>query len=84
MSGIVVSTKMKDTAVVEVVRFIKVPKYGKYVRRSKRYKAHDAGNTTILGQRVTIVPCRPISKEKKFKIVAGSVAQPTVAEISTE
>lgn len=75
ISGVVVSTKMKDTVVVEITRFVKVPKYGKYIRRSKRYKAHDPGNTATLGAPVTIVPCRPISKEKHFRILPDTNPQ---------
>lgn len=69
MSGTVVSDKMKDTCVVLVERFVKVPKYEKYVKRSKKYKADDKGNTKKIGDKVTIEECKPISKDKHFKIV---------------
>jgi small subunit ribosomal protein S17 len=69
MAGIVVSDKMKDTIVVEVSRFIKHPKYGKYVSINKKFKAHDAGNTKKIGDKVTIEECAPISKDKKFRVV---------------
>ena len=69
LSGIVVSDKMKDTVVVEVTRFIKVKKYEKYIKRTKRYKAHDLGNTRHVGDRVVIGECRPISKDKRFKLI---------------
>lgn len=69
LRGIVVSDKMKDTVVVEVVRYGKVPKYGKYVKRSKRYKADDKGNTLKVGDKVEIRECKPISKDKKFVVV---------------
>ena len=62
LTGVVVSTKMKDTIVVAVSRFVKHPKYHKFVKRVKRYHAHDAGNT------VNIVECRPISKTKHFTV----------------
>lgn len=68
-TGVVVSARMKDTAVVEVSRYIKHPKYGKYLTRSKRFKAHDAGNKHAVGEKVTIEECRPISKDKHFRIV---------------
>jgi small subunit ribosomal protein S17 len=68
LSGIVVSDKMKDTIVVKVERFIKNTKYQKFVKISKRYKAHDAGNTKKVGEMVEIVECRPLSKDKHFKI----------------
>ncbi|OHA32227.1 MAG: 30S ribosomal protein S17 [Candidatus Taylorbacteria bacterium RIFCSPLOWO2_01_FULL_45_15b] len=67
--GVVVSTKMKDTVVVSVDRYQKIPKYGKYIKATKRYKAHDAGNTKKEGDRVEIVECRPMSKDKHFRIV---------------
>jgi small subunit ribosomal protein S17 len=70
LSGVVVSTKMKDTVVISVNRFVKHPKYRKYVRVSKRFKAHDAGNTKKEGEKVTIVECRPLSKDKKFKVLS--------------
>ncbi len=69
LSGVVTSTKMKDTVVVQVSRFIKHPKYAKYVTIHKKFKAHDAGNTKVLGDKVTIEECAPISKDKHFKIV---------------
>jgi small subunit ribosomal protein S17 len=69
-SGTVVSDKMKDTIVVDVARFVKHPKYGKFMKRNKNIKAHDAGNTKKVGETVTIEECRPISKDKKFKVVA--------------
>ena len=67
-SGVVVSDKMKDTIVVKVERFIKNTKYQKFVKFSKRYKVHDAGNTKKVGEMVEIVECRPLSKDKHFKI----------------
>lgn len=68
LSGVVVSDKMKDTIVVEVKRLIKHPKYQKYFQRSKKYKVHDAGNTKKIGEKVEIVECAPISKDKNFKL----------------
>lgn len=68
LTGIVTSTKMKDTVVVRVNRFVKHEKYERFVKISKKYKAHDAGNTKKEGETVTIVECRPISKDKHFKV----------------
>ena len=67
--GTVVSTKMKDTVTVQVARYVKHPKYKKYIARTKKYLAHDPGNTKAVGDRVTIEACRPISKHKRFKVV---------------
>jgi len=66
LSGTVVSTKMKDTVVVSVERYEKHPKYEKYIKRRKKFKAHDAGNTKSVGEKVEIVETRPISKDKHF------------------
>ncbi len=68
LSGVVVSDKMTDTVVVEVQRYFKHPKYGKFVKMKKKYKAHDKGNETKIGDKVTIVETRPISKDKHFII----------------
>lgn len=68
--GVVVGTKMKDTATVLVSRYVKHAKYKKYQVRTKKFLAHDPGNTVAVGDAVTIVACRPISKLKRFKIAA--------------
>lgn len=70
LAGTVVSDKMKDTIVVSVDRFEKHPKYDKFVKTTKKFKAHDAGNTAKIGDKVQIVETRPISKDKHFKLVA--------------
>jgi small subunit ribosomal protein S17 len=69
-TGKVMSDKMKDTIVVAIENYKKVPKYEKFVRVTKRFKAHDAGNTKKVGEIVTIEECRPISKDKTFRLVA--------------
>jgi small subunit ribosomal protein S17 len=51
-----------------VERFVKDPKYQKYMKLRKRYKVHDAGNTKKIGDKVVIESCRPISRHKSFKI----------------
>lgn len=66
--GVVVKTAMKDTATVKVDRYVKNAKYKKYFVRSKKYLAHDPGNTVQVGDTVTIVATRPISKLKRFAI----------------
>lgn len=66
--GTVVKTAMKDTVTVAVSRYVKHPKYKKYQTRTKKYLVHDEGNTTKVGDEVTIVGCAPISKLKAFKI----------------
>ncbi|MSU56285.1 MAG: 30S ribosomal protein S17 [Candidatus Taylorbacteria bacterium] len=72
LQGTVVSAKMKDTVVVEVNRFVAHPKYRKYMKHTARFKAHDAGNTKKEGEKVTIIECRPMSKDKHFRVVTSS------------
>jgi small subunit ribosomal protein S17 len=67
--GTIVSTTMKDTVVVAVSRYVKHPKYKKYLLRTKKFLAHDPGNTKKDGDRVTIIATKPISKRKFFKVV---------------
>jgi len=70
--GVVVKTASKDTAVVAVSRYVKHPKYKKYLTRTKKYLVHDQGSTVQVGDKVTIVACRPISKLKRFTIAKKS------------
>ncbi len=65
-TGTVVSDKMKDTIVVLIERYEKHPKYEKFIKRRKKFKAHDAGNTKKIGEKVTIIETRPYSKDKHF------------------
>lgn len=69
LTGVVVSTKMKDTVVVLVKSYIKHPKYEKFISSSKRFMAHDAGNTKTVGDKVTIEETAPISRRKRFKLI---------------
>jgi len=70
LSGVVVSNKMKDTIVVSVVTYSKHPKYKKFISRSKRFMAHDVGNTKNIGDKVTIEETAPISRHKRFKLIS--------------
>ncbi|MDP3763064.1 MAG: 30S ribosomal protein S17 [bacterium] len=72
LSGTVVSDKMKDTVVVSVERYEKHPKYEKFIKRRKKFKAHDVGNTAKVGDKVQIVETRPISKDKHFMLISKS------------
>ena len=69
LRGVVVSTKMKDTVNVLVTRYVKHPKYKKYRVLSKKYLAHNPGNTLKEGEKVVIRECRPLSKNKHFEVV---------------
>ena len=72
LSGTVVSDKMKDTIVVSVEKYEKHPKYGKYIKSRRKIKAHDAGNTKKIGDKVEIRETRPISKDKHFMVISNS------------
>jgi len=67
--GTVVSDSMDKTIVVSVETFKTHPKYGKKYRSTKRYKVHDEENKHKIGDLVEIVPCRPISRAKNYKIL---------------
>jgi small subunit ribosomal protein S17 len=67
--GIVKSDKMEKTIVVSVQTTALHPLYKKYVVRTKKVKAHDEKNEAKIGDRVRVVECRPISKEKCWKLV---------------
>jgi len=69
LKGVVVSDKMDKTIVVLVERLKKHPKYKKYYKVRKKYKAHDPENKYKLGDKVIIEECRPISKEKHWIVV---------------
>jgi small subunit ribosomal protein S17 len=69
LRGVVVSTKMQDTITVAVERYVMHPKYKKFMRRTKKFLVHDAGNTAKEGEKVEIRETRPISKRKHFELV---------------
>jgi small subunit ribosomal protein S17 len=68
-TGKVVSDKMDKTVTVLVERQVKHPMYGKYLRRSTKFKVHDEDNACKQGDLVTIAECRPISKNKSWRLV---------------
>jgi small subunit ribosomal protein S17 len=70
LKGKVVSDKMDKTIVVLVTRFVEHKKYGKRIKMTKKYKAHDETNSKKVGDTVEIEETRPISKDKKFKVIA--------------
>lgn len=69
LQGTVISDKMQKTVTVLVNRFVKHPKYGKFMSLSKKYKAHDEEGAFKEGDKVIIEECHPISKDKSFKVV---------------
>jgi small subunit ribosomal protein S17 len=69
LSGRVVSNKMDKTVVVEVTRRVKHRRYKKYLNRSTTYKAHDENNECQVGDAVTIQESRPLSREKRWRVI---------------
>jgi len=69
LQGVVVSDKMEKTVTVKVERRVMHPIYKKFIRRSKKYAAHDEQNAFKTGDLVTIRECNPISKRKKWEVV---------------
>ncbi|HXV25475.1 MAG TPA: 30S ribosomal protein S17 [Alphaproteobacteria bacterium] len=74
LKGMVVSDACDKTIVVRVERRVMHPIYKKYITRSKRYAAHDEGNRFKVGDVVEIRECRPISKRKRWEVVAEGVS----------
>jgi small subunit ribosomal protein S17 len=69
MEGTVTSNLMEKTITVEVERTFKHAKYGKFVRKAKKYHAHDENREAKKGDRVEIIACRPYSKTKRWRLV---------------
>jgi small subunit ribosomal protein S17 len=67
--GVVVSDKMTKTRVVRIERVFRHPRYQRVITRSKRLKAHDEKNASKVGDRVLIEETRPLSKEKRWRIL---------------
>ncbi|MBC8279048.1 MAG: 30S ribosomal protein S17 [FCB group bacterium] len=68
-TGVVVSDKMDKTITVKVERLVKHPVYKKYYRLSKKFKAHDLENTGKIGDTVSIMETRPLSKTKRWRLL---------------
>lgn len=69
LSGTIISNKMQKTVVVEVERLKEHPKYKRRYKLHKNYKAHVEGGEYAIGDKVIIEECRPISKDKKWKVI---------------
>ena len=70
MQGVVVSDKMDKTVTVKVERRVMHSLYKKFIRRSKKYSAHDENNACKVGDVVSIRECKPISKNKRWEVLA--------------
>ncbi|GMR16947.1 MAG: 30S ribosomal protein S17 [Gammaproteobacteria bacterium] len=69
-TGRVVSNKMNKSITVLVERTVKHPRYGKFIKRSTKLMAHDETNECQIGDLVTIISCRPLSKSKNWTLVS--------------
>jgi small subunit ribosomal protein S17 len=79
LQGTVVSDKNTKTVIVSVERRVMHPVYKKFIRRSKRFAAHDEANTSKVGDVVYIRECRPISKSKRWEVVTSADAAVVVS-----
>ncbi len=86
LTGTIVSDKTDKTVVVKVERRVKHPLYGKIIKRSKKYHAHDEGNEFKVGETVRIEETRPISKLKTWRVLEriDTHATPAKAEVEAE
>jgi small subunit ribosomal protein S17 len=67
--GVVVSNKMDKSIVVQVDRLVKHPLYKKYLKRKSKFYAHDHDNNCRIGDKVLIMECRPLSKQKRWRLI---------------
>ena len=84
LTGQIVSDKTDKTVVVLVERKVKHPLYGKIIRRSKKYHAHDEGNEFKAGETVRIEETAPISKLKTWKVIARVNTHATPEQVAAE
>ncbi|MFH1868241.1 MAG: 30S ribosomal protein S17 [Candidatus Omnitrophota bacterium] len=69
LTGVVTSDKMDKTIVVQVTSITKHPKYKKVVRKYSSFKAHDEKNEAKVGDTVKVMECRPLSKDKRWRLI---------------
>lgn len=67
--GKVVSDKMDKTVVIAIETLVRHPLYGKTIKRTKKFKAHDEENTCRVGDKVKVMETRPLSKEKRWRVI---------------
>lgn len=82
MTGVVTSNKMGKTISVLVERRYKHPKYGKYILASKKYMAHDETNDAKIGDEVEIGETRPLSKNKRWRLLQVVTRAPQKVEVT--
>lgn len=79
LQGVVVSDKAQKTVTVLVERRVMHPIYKKFVKKSKKYLAHDEAERASIGDKVEIIECAPISKRKRWTLVGSEAAAPAAA-----
>ncbi len=84
LSGRVVSDKMDKTVTVIVERRVMHPLYKKFIRRSKKYAAHDEANVCHVGDLVRIIECPPVSKRKSWAVIERNGEMLDAASVSTQ
>ncbi|MBP9747573.1 30S ribosomal protein S17 [Patescibacteria group bacterium] len=82
LQGVVTSTKMQDTAVVRVDRRVADRKYGKYFNISKKFKVHDPGHAAHTGDLVEFEECRPMSRDKCWRLAVIVKAAPQADKLA--
>lgn len=82
LTGMVVSDKMQKTVVVEVTYLKPHPLYGKYIRKKRKYMAHDEKEECKVGDRVTIIETRPLSKLKRWRVISIVERGKSIGEVS--
>jgi small subunit ribosomal protein S17 len=83
-TGVVISDKMQKTIIVRVTTASKHPKYSKVIKHSASFKAHDEGNTAKIGDTVLIEESRPISKDKRWRLVEVLKKRQVVEDLSLD
>ncbi|MFH1158945.1 MAG: 30S ribosomal protein S17 [Pseudomonadota bacterium] len=84
LEGKVVGDKCDKTVTVIVERRVRDPMYGKIIRRSAKYAAHDEGNVWKIGDEVAIEECRPLSKSKRWRVISGKTTGVSHAKTSDD
>ena len=88
MVGVVISDRMTKTVVVRITRSVRHPVYPRVIRRSKKFKVHDPTSQAHTGDEVRIEECRPLSKEKRWRLVevlrTGVGEEKAVETVQTE
>lgn len=82
LTGMVVSDKMQKTVVVEVTYLKPHPLYGKYIRKKRKYMAHDEKEECKVGDRVTIIETRPLSKLKRWRVISIVERGKSIGEVN--